>query len=274
MPAQRVVVPDLKEKKRRGERIAVLTAFDATMARLMDAAGVDVLLVGDSLGMVALGFDSTVPVTLDDMVRHTQAVTRGVSRALVVADMPFLSYHTGSAEALRNAGRLVQQGGAAAVKLEGGAAVVKTVRRLVRAGVPVVGHLGLLPQSINQLGGYRRQATEPDSAETLLADARALEDAGVSALVLEMIPADLAARVTASLTVPTIGIGAGPACDGQVLVGYDMLGLTTGAPPSFVRTYAQLGAAVSEAVRAYVDDVRTGAYPISVAAPDATRSAR
>ena len=261
MSTRRVTVPDLKEKKRRGERIAVLTAFDATMARLMDAAGVDVLLVGDSLGMVALGFDSTVPVTLDDMVRHTSAATRVTSHALVAADMPFLSYHTGSTDAVRNAGRLVQEGGAAVVKLEGGAAIAKNVRRIVRAGIPVMGHLGLLPQSINQLGGYRRQATAPGEGDTLLDDARTLEDAGICALVLEMIPPDLAARVTAAVSVPTIGIGAGPDCDGQVLVGYDMLGLTAGAVPSFVRSYAQLGTAVSDAVRAYVHDVQTGSFP-------------
>jgi 3-methyl-2-oxobutanoate hydroxymethyltransferase len=274
MSIRRVVVPDLKEKKRGGERITVLTAFDATMARLMDAAGVDVLLVGDSLGMVALGFDSTVPVTLDDMVRHTQAVARGASRALVVADMPFLSYHTGGADALRNAGRLIQEGGAAVVKLEGGAAVSKTVRRLVRAGIPVMGHLGLLPQSINQLGSYRRQATEPDAAETLLNDARLLEDAGACAVVLEMIPPELAARVTAALSIPTIGIGAGPECDGQVLVGHDVLGLTTGAVPSFVKRYGELGAAASDAVRAYVEDVRAGTFPGRATAAGAPQSVR
>ena len=261
MSTQRVVVPDLKEKKRRGERIAVLTACDATMARLLDAAGVDVLLVGDSLGMVALGFHSTVQVTLDDMVRHTQAVVRGASSALVVADMPFLSYHTARAEAVRNAGRLMQEGGAAAIKLEGGAGVVKTVTRLVRAGIPVMGHLGLLPQSINQLGSYRRQATEPDTADALLADARALENAGAFAVVLEMIPAELAGKVTSTLSIPTIGIGAGPDCDGQVLVGHDMLGLTTGTVPSFVRSYARLGPAVVDAARQYVEDVRQGTFP-------------
>jgi 3-methyl-2-oxobutanoate hydroxymethyltransferase len=274
MSSQCVVVPDLKEKKRRGERIAMLTACDATIARLMDAAGVDVLLVGDSLGMVALGFDSTVPVTLDDMVRHTQAVARGATRALVVADMPFLSCHTGSREAVRNAGRLVQEGGAAAVKLEGGSGVLKIVRRLVNAGIPVMGHLGLLPQSINQLGSYRRQATAPEHADALLADARALEDAGVFAVVLEMIPAELANLVTAALSIPTIGIGAGPDCDGQVLVGHDMLGLTTGGVPSFVRSYARLGPAVTDAAREYVDDVRQGRFPAAAHAADAPRPVR
>jgi len=265
MPSNRIVVPDFRLKKQRGEKIAVLTAYDATMARLLDAAGVDALLVGDSLGMVVLGYDSTVPVTLDDMVHHTRAVARGTSRALVVADMPFLTYHTGGDDAVRNAGRLLQEGGAAAVKLEGGSAVIDAVRRLVGAGIPVMGHLGLLPQSVHQLGGYRRQATAPAGAAALLADAHLLEDAGAFAIVLEMIPADLAREVTASLAVPTIGIGAGPDCDGQVLVSHDILGLDDRFVPAFARQYARLGQAVTDAARAYVADVREQRFPASPA---------
>jgi 3-methyl-2-oxobutanoate hydroxymethyltransferase len=259
------VVPDFREKKHRGEKIAVLTAYDATMARLLDAAGVDALLVGDSLGMVVLGHESTVPVTIDDMVHHTRAVSRGASRALVVADMPFLTYHAGVPDAIRHAGRLLQEGGASAVKLEGGSPVIEVVQRMVSAGIPVMGHLGLLPQSVNQVGGYRKQATRPADADALLADARLLETAGAFAIVLEMIPPDLARAVTESVTIPTIGIGAGPDCDGQVLVSHDMLGLTSGFVPSFVRQYAQIGETVATAARAYVDDVRRQRFPASPA---------
>ena len=257
---ERMTAPRLREMKRRGERVVVLTAYDATMARLFDAAGVDVLLVGDSLGMVVLGHDSTIPVTLDAMVHHTRAVTRGTRRALVVADMPFLSYHTGVDDAVRNAGRLVQDGGAAAVKVEGGAAVLAVVERLVQIGIPVMGHLGLLPQSVHQLGGYRRQATSSEEAARLLGDARALERAGAFALVLESVPAEVAASVTSALAIPTIGIGAGPDCDGQVLVSYDMLGLVQGVP-SFVKAYADIGAQIRAAASAYAEDVRQGRFP-------------
>ena len=257
----RITVPALREKKGRGEPIAVLTAYDFTMARLFDAAGVDVLLVGDSLGMVVLGYDSTIPVTLDAMVHHTRAVSRGAARALVVADMPFLSCHTGVDDAVRHAGRLMQEGGAAAVKVEGGAAVLPVVERLVSTGIPVMGHLGLLPQSVNQLGGYRRQATSSAAAARLLADAAALEAAGIFALVLESIPPEVAAQATAAVSVPTIGIGAGPDCDGQVLVSYDMLGLITDGVPSFVKQYASLGSDVTAAVRAYVEEVRQAQFP-------------
>jgi 3-methyl-2-oxobutanoate hydroxymethyltransferase len=270
----RVTVPDFRDRKARGERLAVLTAYDATMARLLDRAGVDALLVGDSLGMVVLGYDSTVPVTLDDMVHHTRAVVRGSSRALVIADMPFLTYQSGEDDAIRNAGRLIQDGGASAVKLEGGRTVVPVVKRLVEAGIPVMGHLGLLPQSINQLGGYRKQATGATEAAQLLDDAKALEAAGAFSIVLESIPADLAATVTSSLRVPTIGIGAGAECDGQVLVSYDMLGLFDGFVPSFVRQYAHLAEDVTAAARSYVDDVRRRQFPsapTSVADVDTAR---
>ena len=260
---ERITVPDFREKKQRGEKIAVLTAYDATMARLLDRAGVDALLVGDSLGMVVLGYDSTIPVTLDDMVHHTRAVARGALRALVIADMPFLTFQTGVEEAVRNAGRLIQEGGAAAIKLEGGRAVLDVVRRLVEVGIPVMGHLGLLPQSVNQIGGYRKQATKPAEAEALLADARMLEDAGAFALVLESIPPDVAGAVTAAVSIPTIGIGAGPDCDGQVLVSHDMLGLFDGFVPSFVKQYAHLSETVVAAARAYVDEVRDSQFPAS-----------
>ena len=242
--------------KSRGEKISMLTAYDATMAGLLDRAGIDVLLVGDSLGMVILGGDDTLEVTMDDMVRHTRAVRRGAKRALILADMPFMSYQASTSDAVRNAGRLLQEGGAAAVKLEGGAPMFSTVERLVSVGIPVVGHLGLMPQSVHQLGGFKRLANTLDAREKLLAEAEALENAGVCALVLECVPEDLAREVTARLKIPTIGIGSGPHCDGQVLVSYDLLGLTGKAPP-FVRKYAQLDQSVLEAVRAFVADVKT-----------------
>lgn len=260
---KKVRTVDLKERKRRREKIAMLTAYDATMARLMDRAGIDILLVGDSLGMVILGHDSTVPVTLDDILHHTRAVARGAQRALVVADMPFLSYQLNDEEALRNAGRLIQTGGASAVKMEGGQSIAGTARRLVEAGIPVMGHLGLLPQHVHQLGGYRRQAKAAREAEQLCDDARALEEAGAFAIVLESIPTDLAHAVTSELTIPTIGIGAGPHCDGQVLVSYDAFGLFDDFVPPFVKQYAQLGQTMVTAAQAFADDVRSGRFPAS-----------
>jgi len=253
--------PHLREMKRRGEPIAVLTAYDAVMARLFERSGVDVILVGDSLGMTVLGYASTIPVTLDMMVHHTQAVVRGTSRALIVADMPFLTAQVSIPEAVANAGRLIQEGGAAAVKIEGGQPVLETVRRLVDVGIPVMGHLGLQPQSVHQVGGFLKQATDRDDADRLLNDARALEDAGAFALVLESIPADVAAATTRLLSIPTIGIGAGPSCDGQVLVGHDMLGFSTWAPPPFVRQYAQLAETIAAAAAVYVSDVKDGLFP-------------
>jgi 3-methyl-2-oxobutanoate hydroxymethyltransferase len=263
MPAieKPVRVPDLAAMKRRGERITVLTAYDATMARLLDAAGIDVLLVGDSLGMVVLGHETTVPVTLDMMVHHTAAVRRGARRALIVADMPFLTHRIDVRETLRNAGRLIQEGGASAVKLEGGRTALEATSRLVEAGIPVMGHLGLTPQSVHQTGGFRTQAGTPEAAGRLIEDALALESAGAFALVLEKIPAPLAGRVTRSVGVPSIGIGAGPDCDGQVLVSYDLLGLYQEFVPSFVKQYANLGEQVVGAARAYADEVRSGAFP-------------
>lgn len=260
-----VRVRDLKERKRRGEKIAMLTAYDATMARLLERAGVDAILVGDSLGMVVLGYETTLPVTLDEMIHHTRAVVRGTQRALVVADMPFLTYQIDTAEAVRNAGRLLKDGGAAAVKLEGGRPVVDIVKRLVDLGIPVMGHLGLLPQSVHQMGGFVRQATRPEEADALLADAAALEEAGAFAIVLEGVPADVARAATAHVGIPTIGIGAGPDCDGQVLVSYDMLGLFDGFVPPFVKQYAHLAETVVTATRTYVEDVRAGRYPAKTA---------
>src|SRR6266550_5397340 len=252
-----VRVPDLRVMKERGEKIAVLTAYDYTMARLLDRAGVDIILVGDSLGMVVLGFDTTLPVTLDMMIHHTSAVARGVKRALIVADMPFLTFQLSMEEAMRNAGRLIQEGGAAAVKIEGGRQIAETAKRLVDIGVPVMGHLGLTPQSVHQLGGFRPQARDSEAADRLIKDAEVLEKAGVFSIVLESIPSDLAGRVTAGLKIPTIGIGAGTQCDGQVLVSHDALGLSD-VPPPFAKQYAQLGEQIISAARAYIEDVRAG----------------
>lgn len=260
MQSRPVRVPDLKAKKQRGEKIAMLTAYDATMARLFDRAGLDALLVGDSLGMVVLGHGSTIPVTLDDMVHHTRAVSRGARRALVVSDLPFLTYQASVADAVHSAAALMRAG-ASAVKLEGGRPVLDAVSRLAEIGVPVMGHLGLQPQSVHQAGGYMKRATDSREADVLLQDATALERAGAFAIVLESIPAELAGRVTDAVQIPTIGIGAGAACDGQVLVGHDMLGLFDEFVPSFVKQYAQLADTVVKSAQAYADDVRTGQYP-------------
>src|SRR5437660_5825048 len=265
-PSRKVRAPDLTLMKARGERIVMLTAYDATMARLLDRAGIDVLLVGDSLGQVILGLDTTIPVTLDAVIHHTRAVARGASRALVVADMPFLTYQVSAEEALRNAARLFQEGGAAAVKLEGGRTVADAVRRLTAAGLPVMGHVGLTRQHVHRVGGMRQQAREEEAAQELILDALALEDAGAFAVVLEAIPDTVAEAVTSRLKIPTIGIGAGPHCDGQVLVSYDVLGLFDGLVPPFVKQYAQLGQLILNAVKNYANDVREGVYPQSAAA--------
>jgi 3-methyl-2-oxobutanoate hydroxymethyltransferase len=257
---RRVRAPHLKKWKVEGRRIAMLTAYDALTASLLERAGVDVLLVGDSLGMVVLGFETTVPVTVDHIVHHAAAVSRAVRRPLVVADLPFLSYQRSVEQAVGAAARLLQEGGAAAVKLEGGRGVLDVVRRLVEVGIPVMGHLGLTPQAVHQLGGFRGQAKTPQEAERLLDDARALEQAGAFAVVLESIPHELAKQVTAALAIPTIGIGAGPHCDGQVLVTPDMLGLYEDIPP-FAKRYANLGAETVRAVESYVADVRERKFP-------------
>jgi 3-methyl-2-oxobutanoate hydroxymethyltransferase len=263
---KKIRVPDLALMKKRGERIVMLTAYDATMARLFDQAGIDVLLVGDSLGHVILGLDTTIPVTLDAIIHHTQAVTRGANRALVVADMPFLTYQVTTEQAMRNAARIFQEGGAAAVKLEGGRAIADTVRRLTAAGLPVMGHIGLTPQHVHRLGGMRQQARDDEAAKELTLDALALEDAGAFAIVLEAIPDAVGEAVTSRLHIPVIGIGAGPHCDGQVLVSYDILGLFDTFVPAFVKQYAQLGDAILSAAKNYSDDVRQGIYPRSAAA--------
>jgi 3-methyl-2-oxobutanoate hydroxymethyltransferase len=260
---KKVRVPDLALMKEQGERIVMLTAYDATMTRLFDRAGIDLLLVGDSLGNVILGLDTTVPVTLDDIIHHTRAVTRAASRALVVADMPFLTYQVSADEAMRNAARLFQQGGAAAVKLEGGSAIANTVRRLVAAGMPVMGHIGLTPQHVHRLGGMRQQARTDKAALELISDALALEDAGAFAIVIEAIPDAVAEEVTARLKIPTIGIGAGPHCDGQVLVSYDVLGLFDRFVPPFVKQYAQLRETILNAAKSYAEEVRNGEFPPS-----------
>lgn len=257
---RKVTTASLRRMGSEGQKIVVLTAYDHTFATLLDEAGVDVLLVGDSVATVVQGEDTTVPVTLDEMVYHSKLVARAARRALVVADLPFLSYQISEEEALRNAGRLMKEARVEAVKLEGGAPVADCVRRLTDAGIPVMGHLGLTPQSIHAFGGYAVRG-RAEEGERLLEDARCLVEAGIFALVLEKIPADLAARVTAEISVPTIGIGAGPHCSGQVLVSYDMLGLFERFRPRFVRRYAELGDTIRDAARRFGDDVRAGSFP-------------
>jgi 3-methyl-2-oxobutanoate hydroxymethyltransferase len=262
MPSERPIrIPDLIGRKRRGEKIVMLTAYDATMARLLDQAGIDALLVGDSLGMVILGQENTLSVTLDAMVHHTRAVRNGTKRALVVADMPFLTYNTGVNDAVRNAGRLVQEGGATAVKVEGGRSVADVAARLVETGIPVMGHVGLTPQSVHQIGGFRKVGSTESEMNRLMEDARAIEQAGAFAIVLEAVPAEAARTITQTLAIPTIGIGAGPGCDGQILVSYDALGLYDQLLPSFAKQYVKLAEAISEGTRAFIEDVRSGKFP-------------
>ncbi|HRC58418.1 MAG TPA: 3-methyl-2-oxobutanoate hydroxymethyltransferase, partial [Kofleriaceae bacterium] len=261
MKTPRVTIHTLQQMKARGEKISVLTAYDATFARLFDEAGVDVLLVGDSLGMVVQGHDTTLPVTLEEMSYHCRAVARGARRAHIVGDLPFMTYQASIEQGLNSAGLLMKDGGCHSVKLEGGAVHAELVRRLVAAGIPVMGHIGLTPQSFHQLGGFKVQGRGREGRERLLADARALEEAGAYAIVLEAIPADIAAEITGAVSVPTIGIGAGAGCDGQVLVCYDMLGMDESFKPRFVRRFASLGRAVSEATAAYVQELREGTFP-------------
>jgi len=256
-----VSVHDLRAHKERGERFAVLTAYDYPTAEVLDEAGIEVLLVGDSLGMVVLGYDSTVPVTVEEMLHHVRAVCRGARRALVVADMPFLSYQVSLEEGMRNAGRLLQEGGAHAVKLEGGGPVVDLTARLVQAGIPVMGHLGLTPQSVNQFGGFKVQGRSEQAAERLVADARDLQDAGAFSVVVEAVPRELGKRVSEAVDIPIIGIGAGPDTDAQVLVVSDMLGLTSGRRPRFVKPYANLREVIADAVKAFSAEVASGDYP-------------
>ena len=257
----KVTVVSLQQMKRQGEKIASLTAYDYSFARLLDVAGVDLILVGDSLGMVVQGHESTIPVSLEEMIYHTALVARGAQRALVVADMPFMSYQRNPEQALDSAGRLMKEGSAQMVKLEGGAVMVETVRCLVERGIPVCGHLGLTPQSVHQLGDYRVQGRETQAAEQLMVDAQAVAEAGASLLVLEAVPRDLGAKVTESVDIPTIGIGAGPGCDGQVLVLYDMLGLSGEPAPRFVKDFLQGANGISGAVSNFVAAVKNVTYP-------------
>ncbi|MFO7157348.1 MAG: 3-methyl-2-oxobutanoate hydroxymethyltransferase [Pseudomonadota bacterium] len=258
---KKVTVNTLREMKARGEPIGVLTCYDATFARLLEAAGVEVILVGDSLGNVIQGHRTTLPVTVDHVVYHLQAVGRGLSRAHLVGDLPFMSYQASVDEAVANAGRLVKEGGAEAVKLEGGVEYAEVIRRIVRAGIPVMGHIGLLPQAVHRMGGYVVQGRSEEQAKKLLEDALALEEAGCYALVLEGIPGELAAEITRRLSIPTIGIGAGSACDGQVLVVYDLLGLDPGFAPKFVKRYLNLHEDVVHAVSTYMREVKERKFP-------------
>jgi 3-methyl-2-oxobutanoate hydroxymethyltransferase len=259
--ARPMTVPDLLAMKAAGRRIVMLTCYDAAFARLLEQAEVDVLLVGDSVNQVLAGQETTLSATLDQMIYHAASVRRGARRALVFVDLPFLTYQVSPTEAIRNAGRVLQETGAHGVKLEGGRPMAETIRALVDRGIPVIGHLGLTPQSVHALGGYRVQGRDASTAERLLADARALEEAGACAIVLELLPAALAKRITAALTIPSIGIGAGAGCDGQVLVLHDMLGLNELFNPKFLKRYAELGEAVRAAVRSYAAEVRDGTYP-------------
>ncbi|HVF99092.1 MAG TPA: 3-methyl-2-oxobutanoate hydroxymethyltransferase [Chloroflexia bacterium] len=258
--AERVTTTKFRAMKARGEKITMMTAYDYSTARLLDASGIDAILVGDSLGQVMLGYDSTVPVTMDDMVHHTKAVVRGAQRALVIGDLPFMSYHLSVEQALANAARFMQEAGARAVKLEG-AAVNATVERMVAAGIPVMGHLGLTPQSINVIGRHRIQGKTREAAAAILRDAIRLEEAGVFAIVLETVPAPLAAVISRRLTVPTIGIGAGAGCDGQVQIVHDLLGWYPDFTPKHARKYANLADTLPNAFKQYIEDVRSGAFP-------------
>src|SRR2546422_3982609 len=257
----RISITDLRRKKRAREPTVMMTGSDSPSARLLEDAGVDVLFIGDTLGMVVLGYDSTIPVTMDEMLHHTKAVVRGSSRAHVLADMPFMTYQTSREDALRNAGRLLKEGGAQSVKLEGGVHVSDTVRFIVDAGIPVMGHIGLTPQSINQLGGYKVQGKTPEAAVRMINDAESLEQAGAYAIVLECVPAQLAATITARMTIPTIGIGAGPHCDGQVQVFHDLLGLTEGKVPKHAKQFAHLADDIRQAVTSYISEVQANEFP-------------
>jgi len=261
MRQERVTVTAVRAMKARGERVAMLTAYDTPTARLLDAAGVDVILVGDSLAMVALGYETTLPVTLEEMLHHTRAVARGAARALVVGDLPFLSYQVSREEALRSAGRMLKEGNAQAVKLEGGLEVAGTVAALLEAGIPVMGHIGLTPQAVHRMGGYKVQGRSAEAAARLLKDAVALERAGAFSLVLEGLPWQVAGAVTEAVGIPTIGIGAGPRCDGQVLVTNDLLGLFDEFTPKFVKRYANLRETLLQAFGQFREEVRAGAFP-------------
>ena len=257
----RVTANQVKEMKVEKQKIVMLTAYDYSTARLVDEAGMPVILVGDSLGMVVLGYESTIPVTMDQMIHHTKAVVRGTKQALVIGDMPFMTYHTNISDALCNAARFIQEGGAQAVKLEGGVTVAEAVKRIVDCGIPVMGHIGLTPQSVHQLGGHKVQGKTPEAAERLLMDARALEQAGAFAIVLELVPAPLSKLITQKVGVPTIGIGAGPDCDGQVQVIADLLGLFADFVPKHAKQYAKLAGTIKAAIEDYMGEVKSGSFP-------------
>jgi 3-methyl-2-oxobutanoate hydroxymethyltransferase len=257
----RVTITQIREMKQKGERIAMLTAYDYATAKLIDEAGIPLILVGDSLGMVVLGYESTIPVTMDEMIHHTKAVVRGTTQALVVGDMPFMTYQVSLDDALRNAARFIQEGGAQAVKLEGGESMAETVKRIVSSGIPVMGHIGLTPQSIHQLGGFKVMGKTPEAAIRLINDAKALDEAGAFAIVLECVPEPLSKLITEKVSVPTIGIGAGKYCDGQVQVISDLLGLYTDFVPKHAKQYAQLFEIIKSAAADYIAEVQTGAFP-------------
>jgi len=257
----RVTITEIKKMKQRKEKIPMLTAYDYMTSKMVDEAGVPLILVGDSLGMVILGYESTIPVTMEEMIHHTKAVVRAAKHALIIGDMPFMTYHINVSDALHNAARFIQEGGAQAVKLEGGEVVAEKVRRLVDCGIPVMGHIGLTPQSINQLGGFKAQGKETEEARKLLNDARILEEAGAFAIVLECTPAPLSKLITQKVNVPTIGIGAGPDCDGQVQVVSDMLGLYTEFVPKHAKQYARLAGEIKAAVSSYISEVKSLNFP-------------
>ncbi len=260
-PPTRVTVPEVRAARAGGRRIVMLTAYDYPTARILDDAGIDILLVGDSLGNTVLGYESTLPVTMEEMLHHTRAVARAARRALVVGDMPYLSFQTGRRDAIRNAGRFLKEGGAAAVKIEGGRKRADLVRALLDAEIPVMGHIGLTPQSVHLMGGYRVQGKKVDQARALVDDAVALEEAGVFALVLEGMPENAGRAITEAVSIPTLGIGAGRFCDGQVLVFHDLVGLGEGTPPKFARRYARIGDEIAAAVGRFIADVRDGSFP-------------
>jgi len=261
MNRKKVTVPELQRMKREGRKITMLTAYDATFMRILDEAGVDVVLVGDSLGMVIQGGTGTTAVTMEDMIYHARIVSRGVTHAHLLVDMPFMSYQASVEEAVRNAGRLVKEGGAESVKLEGGRERADAVRAIDQAGIPVMAHIGLTPQSVNKIGGFKVQGKDQAQAMRLVEDAKILEEAGAYALLMECVPAPLADQITRSVSIPTIGIGAGPGCDGQVLVIYDMLGMHNSFNPRFAKRYADLHGTITGAVQAYIDEVRGGVFP-------------
>lgn len=252
---------ELKQMKSDHQKIAMITAYDFPSAQLAEQAGADIIFVGDSLGMVVLGYDSTIPVTLDDMIHHTKAVVRGAKHSFVLTDMPFLTYHGSIDTTLRNAARVMQEGQSKAIKMEGGKAICDSVRACVQAGIPVMGHIGLTPQAVNQLGGYKIQGRSPEQAQTLIEDAKALEEAGAFAIVLEMVPEELATLISDTVNIPTIGIGAGRNCDGQVLVFHDLLKYASPISPKFVKSYANIGEQIVAGIKGYVEEVKSQAFP-------------